>query len=807
MNPHRSRVAAVFGTRQGSGYLLGPRLVLTAAHVVGEKDTAEAVVFGGVGEVLCDVVWRRKDDACDAALLVARAPVVPDDVSDRFAPLRWGELIRLDTQENCQAIGFPLVQRDERGNLDSEQLTGRVKPGSSILGGRYVLESSGTPPQPTADRSPWSGLSGAGLFCRGALIGVVVTAPTGWHNGRVEAVPVRVIADDPGFREVLGRHCGADVAVKALDELSDREREDHEFELRYRRYVAHRYGQVETLGHGSGLGRIVWPLDTAFLALELAETAPRRGPGRSAVDVATGKRVQAALHGRSRVLLQGAAGSGKTTLMHWLAVRTAQGDLPSELSQLQGRVPIVVPLRALACSRAIPQVEQLLGELQYPAADVQPVGWLTRLLDQGRGLLLVDGIDEVQHDQRPRVRSWLEGLLSLYPDTAVVATSRPSAVPDDWLAGYNFTAFSVLPMSPADVGTFIDRWFTALRESRDWGRYRDRAERYRRTLRAALDTKASLTEMAANPRLCTLICALWLERRGYLPEDPMSLHREALGLLLGQRDFQRGIAHLEGISMGQEPQGHLLDNLALWMTLNGETEIARSYASHILEGVSLPPLQGLGAEHAEQVLSHLLIRSGVLRETASGTIAFEHSTLRDFFASHALVDGGHFGFLVNHAHDAQYEDVVRMAIGHCGPGESDQLLLALVERGDREPEYRTRVHLLATASLEYTARVDPEIRMEVLRRAEALVPPCDDAAADVLAEGGVAVLDLLPGPDGLTVEEARAVVLTACKIGGPDAAAFLERFQGHADPAVRDRVRWGRNRTGWAPGDAANGSA
>jgi hypothetical protein len=47
------------------------------------------------------------------------------------------------------------------------------------------------------------------------------------------------------------------------------------------------------------------------------------------------------------------------------------------------------------------------------------------------------------------------------------------------------------------------------------------------------------------------------------------------------------------------------------------------------------------------------------------------------------------------------------------------------------------------------------------------------------------VLDLLPGPDGLTVEEARAVVLTAGTIGGTTASTFLERFQEHDDPAVR----------------------
>lgn len=805
MNPQRSRVAAVFGTRQGSGYLLGPRILLTAAHVVEEAGTAEAVVSGGVGEVPCDVVWRRKDDACDAALLVARADIVPEDATSAFAPLRWGELIHLDTQENCQAIGFPLVQRDKQGNLDSEQIFGRVKPGTSILSGRYVLESSGTPPQPTADQSPWSGLSGAALFCRGALIGLVVTAPGGWNNGRVEAVPVRVIANDPGFRKALLQHGSIDVAVEALDERSDLERADHEFEVRYRRYVAHRYGQVETLGHGSdsALGRIVWPLDTAFLALELSETASRR----AALEVATGHRVQVALRGRSKVLLQGGAGSGKTTLMHWLAVRAALRDLPSELSQLQNRVPFVVPLRTLAGSHGIPQVERLLDELRYPAADVKPDGWLARLLDRGRVLLLVDGIDEVQHDQRPHVRSWLEGLLSLYPDTAVVVTSRPAAVSGDWLAGYGFTAFSVLPMSTADIDTFITRWFAALRESEEWRWHWDAAEAYSEQLRSLMSTHPHLAQMAANPRLCTLICAVFLDRRGLLPSDPISLHHLAVALLLDERDRQRGFSFTEGVHLSTELQKYLLDAFALWMILNGASELTQSRALRIIEEspVSFRSPLEQSSPNPKQVLRHLLVRSGVLRQLPPGLITFEHSTFRDYFAARALLDAGHLGFLVNHAHDPQYEDVVRMAVGE--RRSVDELLLALIQRGDREPDHRIRIHLLATTALDYAMRVDPKVREEVLRRAEALMPPSDDAAANVLAEAGTAVLDLLPGPDGLTLEEARAVVLTACKVGGPRASVVLERFQEHADPIVRDRVRWGRSRIDRVPDDSARGDA
>jgi hypothetical protein len=166
-----------------------------------------------------------------------------------------------------------------------------------------------------------------------------------------------------------------------------------------------------------------------------------------------------------------------------------------------------------------------------PSAALQPVGWLTRLLGKGRVLLLVDGIDEVPHDKRQDVRTWLEALLAQHDDTAVVVTSRPSAVPDSWLTGSKFTGFSVVPMRRQDVGAFVDRWFASLQEAGDWSGYRNYAERWRRRLRAEPDSSSPAAKMAANPRLCSLICALWLENQGSLPTDPLSLHAAALRLL------------------------------------------------------------------------------------------------------------------------------------------------------------------------------------------------------------------------------------------------------------------------------------
>ncbi|MFD9070113.1 NACHT N-terminal Helical domain 1-containing protein, partial [Streptomyces lasiicapitis] len=140
--------------------------------------------------------------------------------------------------------------------------------------------------------------------------------------------------------------------------------EDTDFEQAYADYVVRAHSTLSI--HGVDLHDArsqAWPLDTAYLSLE---AAPARDPaepvpgavngdadGRGADPDPESERttgpVEAALAAHDRVLLRGVAGTGKTTLVQWLAITTAQQDrVPGHLPQLLGRVPFVLPLRTLA---------------------------------------------------------------------------------------------------------------------------------------------------------------------------------------------------------------------------------------------------------------------------------------------------------------------------------------------------------------------------------------------------------------------------------------------------------------------------
>ncbi|MGK5534048.1 trypsin-like peptidase domain-containing protein [Streptomyces sp. URMC 129] len=201
--PGHERVAAVLGGRTGSGYLLAPRVVLTAAHVVAGQESARVVAVRGAGEQVCRVVWRRHDEWCDAALLVADRDLLRPAVASRLRPVSWGRLSDDAPIGDCQVIGFPRASWQGGGRLDTEHIECALRPGSGIVRDRYVLDVKDVSPDLASGQSPWEGMSGAALFARGHLLGVVVAAPRNWRHRRLEAVKSRVLLDDPGFRAAL----------------------------------------------------------------------------------------------------------------------------------------------------------------------------------------------------------------------------------------------------------------------------------------------------------------------------------------------------------------------------------------------------------------------------------------------------------------------------------------------------------------------------------------------------------------------------------------------------------------------------
>ncbi|MFF8697299.1 NACHT domain-containing protein [Streptomyces sp. NPDC015144] len=550
-----------------------------------------------------------------------------------------------------------------------------------------------------------------------------------------------------------------------------------EFEHRYARFMATSHGRMGLFGLTLGRTAAEWPLETAYISLTVSTNAVRHHDGLDH-PAAVAVSVEQALAGSDRLLLRGPAGSGKSTLVQWLAVNAARRTFGPALAEWNRCVPFVLRLRAFTSDDPLPAPDDFLRASGVPLHGAAPAGWADRLLTEGRALVLVDGVDEVPMRQRRRTEKWLKDLITAYPNARYVVTTRPSAVPEGWLSGPGpgFAPHVLLPMGREDIRLFVEHWHRAARTECADPLERERLDAYEASLRRAVGTRRDLARLATNPLMCALLCALNRDRRTQLPRARKELYDAALDMLLVRRDTERDILGVEGVDLTREEQTALLQRLAYWLIRNGQAEADRAEAQEMVGEwlTAMPQVRG----GAEEVFAHLLIRSGLLREPAPGAVGFVHRTFQDYLGARAAVEARDFGVLVKHGHDDQWHDVVQMAVGHARADERAKLLRQLLKRAARTKEHGSRLVLLAAAALDHAPELDPAVRAEVRERTAELLPPRTHEEAEALAEVGELVLGLLPEPQEVAGEYAAGyVVRTAALVGGEAAFEVIKGYR------------------------------
>lgn len=607
----------------------------------------------------------------------------------------------------------------------------------------------------------------------------------------VEVVTTLPRYTSSALTELLRRETAVlDTLSRVLDRLPERRGVD-DFAADYRRAVVNKLDRMELLGVAVADANRRYPLSIAYIDLRVLRRPgksgrlvmrseaqpgdPLAGPGGLHADSVLGR-------GR-RALLIGQAGSGKTTLLQWLAVRSALGDFGGSLAGWNDTVPFFIPLRRYV-SRALPAPEEFPRTVGRNLTHEMPPGWVHGLLRAGRALVLVDGVDEMPESQRAQVRTWLGDMAGSFPDARYVITSRPAAIAQGWLDGLGFAASELQPMSALDVKEFIHQWHAAVGAEVIGAEESSDLTRYEQSLVTAIDGDRHLRALTVSPLLCALLCALNRERRTQLPRDRMEIYEAALDMLLERRDRERGV-ELAQIPLTRTDKTLILQDVAFWLIRNGWSDApADRVAAQVAR--SLLQLHRVRAEPPD-VFRDLMERSGLLREPVAGRVDFVHRTFQEYLAAKAAVDNDEIGLLIANAHDDQWREVVVMAAGHAPPEQCSELLRGLMRRG-RRPMYSGRIRPLAVACAQSARRLDPQLRADIRRLAERLVPPATSEAAEALAGAGEMLLDLLRAQPPNTPAEAAASIRAASRIGGEAALRLISDILGQHVEEARSHV-------------------
>jgi predicted NACHT family NTPase len=146
------------------------------------------------------------------------------------------------------------------------------------------------------------------------------------------------------------------------------------------------------------------------------------------------------------VVVSGPAGSGKTMFIRYLFLQLIEGNL--------GVIPIFVELRGLN----VPEYKGDLITFMHESI-TRPGAVVTRdqfrdCLRENMFILVLDGLDEVEHNRRPTVERQIAHLRETYPKLGIVVTSRPDERLRAWT---DFKVYHIQPMKKAQVNKLISK--------------------------------------------------------------------------------------------------------------------------------------------------------------------------------------------------------------------------------------------------------------------------------------------------------------------------------------------------------------
>lgn len=505
-----------------------------------------------------------------------------------------------------------------------------------------------------------------------------------------------------------------------------------------------------------------------------------------------------------KIIVRGQAGLGKSTLLQWLAVRSASHDFPAHLSHWNKTIPFFIRLREHV-NKDFPNPEEFPGLIAPTVAGGMPHGWVHEQLSNGRAVVLIDGVDELPSTQRPAMLEHLQQLVSNYPHARYLITSRPAALkaelwPEwhEWIKQESFVETSLQPMSQSHIENFIDQWHEAfaktITEEDELAALKPLPENLKRQLRQ----RPPLRRLADNPLLCAMICALHRERHENLPAERIELYKGCVDMLLSRRDTGRKIDIKTDYPDLSDPQKLVFaQSFAYWLMKNGYSDVEQSEADSHFEG-KCAEMNLSDNVTGEGVRRLLMDRANLLREPIALRVDFTHRTFQEYLAAQAAIKESDVGVLIDHSHDDQWRETIILATGEARPKEREKILEGLLAKADKQEmePHRKKLCLLAVACLEMCVELAPKVRHLVMDKAAPLFPPRDEDDVKLIAAAGAPAVTLLAYSSDRSGTEAARCVKALAMIGSNRAMSAISEYARESDKHWRIRneigLAWGQ---------------
>jgi hypothetical protein len=375
------------------------------------------------------------------------------------------------------------------------------------------------------------------------------------------------------------------------------------------------------------------------------------------------------------LMVLGGPGVGKSTFLRKVGLEA--------LKQKQGAyrhpcIPVFVALQKFKTSDI--RLEQLIVQEFADCGFPEPAAFTEAMLNKGRLLILLDGLDEVPLEQEAAVISQIKDFVDRHSQNQNQNQNQNRFIASCRVAAYKggFPRFKDVAMAAfeeAQIQQFIRNWFPvdpsldrAAEQTADqcWNLLQSR-------------DYAAAKELAQTPLLLTLLCAVYRSYRDF-PKNRAQLYGEALEVLLREWAAEKRI-HDEPIykEFSMELERGLLaeiafDSFEAQQLFFGKRQVTRQIKEFLVNNLNAPKTLD-----SEQVLEAIAIQQGILVERARDAYSFSHLTFQEYLTAQHIVDNQQIDWLVTHHLDDDHWREVFLLVAGLMPGRkgADELLLGM----------------------------------------------------------------------------------------------------------------------------------
>ncbi|WP_446008423.1 HEAT repeat domain-containing protein [Candidatus Electrothrix sp.] len=473
-------------------------------------------------------------------------------------------------------------------------------------------------------------------------------------------------------------------------------------------------------------------------------SAPPERENKEQLQVSTEKfSIGAELQRNPRLVVLGEAGAGKSTLTAWLVIAELlrRSDDPSckdfpdieELGSVKNRLPVIIQCNAIKSYLAEDRgadfndiLDRYVKDLFRTQAIDKSVkdlvrSFLTENFNQGQVILIFDGLDEVQSEQKSEnLVDLITQLAQKYTSVPIILTSRIedySQRTQGRLTTSGFQHVEISSLSISERDRFIDHW------CRIKGTAQDELEEIVPQIKHSIRTLAYLKERTKNIFMLTIVTHLYLNGRSEnLRNDGLLLH-EVVKCFIHRKN--RG--ELKNITL-------FLGYIAYEMRKEKTVSIDIQDVIYLFEEEN----RFFSKDTKEWLLKSR--KTGLLIES-DGTYKFSHDFFCDYFAGSAIKErrfpgydrhtGGEVSRFIRilsgkvqekYISGDKYEYIVarewqapiRYCLNICDDGDKEQCLLRMINTDDDEnPQETVRARSVMAAFCLKEVRKDENVEEEV----------------------------------------------------------------------------------------------